>query len=241
MKKLSFSILNSKELYTAALRIADIITVAILNVVYITSILALLKKALDNLAKALGRSLTSDYTSVLFEKDLARDNAFIGTRDFISAYTHSKHADKVHAAMVLQAIIQEIGNRLYQDGYVKETAELNALFLRFDAAEPQLHIQTIGAGEWYADLKEAQDDFEKTYADKANAESVIDIPLAKKSISEIRFYLDSLLTYINANTEIDAATYTPVANQIDEVITDVTAIARTRKTKEANAKNTEEK
>jgi len=45
-----------------------------------------------------------------------------------------------------------------------------------------------------------------------------------------------LLQYIDTNTEIDAAKFKPVVEKIDEVITEVMRIARTRKSKQAEAK-----
>ena len=85
MKKISFSLLVARELYTMGLRLHNLLSGSVQNDPFLTSLLARMKESLDTLSAILGRVPGSEYTLELFTKDGLRDNAFIGLRDFIKA------------------------------------------------------------------------------------------------------------------------------------------------------------
>lgn len=236
MKKVPFYIFSSSELYTFATRAADAVEATLATNPYIALLLPLVRNDSALLAKALGKALKSEFTTPLEEKDAIRDDCFRGLLHSIKAYlSNRKNPEKAIAALYLMNIIEEIGSTLYNLGYSIETSKLNQLFTRFDAAEATQHLESLGASSWYTDLKEAQADFEATYQQKVTTEGGIDLPLARESQIAIVANLKSMLDFIDRNAQFDRATYTPVCNKLDEISTDVAAIARARQTREKNA------
>lgn len=237
MKKFPFSLLIVKELYTFCKRVLGIVTVPLSENTYVKSIISSLLPAIANLEKALGRALTSEFTSVLIDKDKIRDSVFIGLRDYISSFTHSQIPAKASAALHLWKILENVGLTLYRHSYAVQTADVNSLISYLKEPAATAALTAINATEWLDQLVAAQKDFEDTYKDKVETEGAIDLPLANESSRIIIQYLDSLLNYMDCNSEFEAS-FVPLKAQIEEIITDVLSQARARIT--IAAKNKEE-
>jgi hypothetical protein len=236
MKNLPISNLNSGELYTTAKRIINVVDGSLSENEYVAKLCSLLILSIASLAKGLGKSLNSDFTPIIFEKDLARDNAFIGLRDFISSFCHSSNTAKLAAATFLAGIIEKTGNTIYSLGYTIETSKMNTLLTNLSEPAAQTALSTIGATEWYQEVVTSEEEFETTYKTKIETESTIDYPLVKDSRAKISKYLKSLLNYIETNTEFDSEKYSSLKDKINEIITDSVAIARARITRLKNEK-----
>lgn len=240
MKKFPFSLLIVKELYTFCKRVLSIVTVPLTENTYVQSLRSSILPALANLEKALGKSLTSEFTSVIIAKDKIRDNVFIGLRNYISSFTRSQIPAKASAALFLWQILEDVGLTIYRHSYTIETAEINSLVSRLKEPAATAAMTTLNATEWLDQLIVAQDDFEATYKDKVETEALIDLPLANESAGIIIQYLDSLLNYIDGNSQYEAVTFGPLKAQIEEVIIDVLAQARMRITIAAKNRDDEQ-
>lgn len=240
MKNFPFSILIIKELYTFSKRVLDIVTTPLAENTYVKSLCKSLSDANTNLEKAMGRALTSEFTPILIEKDKVRDDVFIGLRDYVNAFTRNQIQAKSTAGLYLSGVIDAFGNTLYRDPYAIETAELNSLLLSLKKPEAVQSLTTLAGAEWVEQLTTAQDDFEKTYQDKVTTEASINYPLAAESKQIITKYMDSLLNYIDGNSEYESATFSPLKAQLEDVIVDVIAQARTRITVAARNKKEEQ-
>jgi hypothetical protein len=236
MNNFPYSILDSSELYASATRIYPILNAGLTTDKYITNSLPFLQSGLTDMEKALGKNLKSSFTSVLLEKNKARNEAFLGFRDFVSAYTHSSNATKKLAAINLQTIVHTTGNTIYKLGKADETTQMNALITALKVTEPAQWIQTIGAADWFTEVQTSELAFETENTAKANTESTINYPLLNNSKAQVVTWLTSILSYVDSNTTHDSKTFTPVVKAIDEVITDIVTIARARITREENEK-----
>jgi hypothetical protein len=205
-----------------------IVTTALADNVYVKSLGQSLANANANLEKAMGRALTSEFTSVLIDKDAVRDSCFVGLRDHCNAFVHSPVKEKAAASVYLTGIIHSVGDTIYRHAYAIETAEINALLAHLTDPQAVEALATIGGTEWVGQLSDAQEDFENAYNDKVNVESAINYTLMSESKKNMTQYLDSLLNYIEGNSAYETATFSPVKVKIEEVITDVIAQARLR-------------
>lgn len=239
MKKFPFSLLIVKELYTFCKRVLGIVTIPLTENTYVQALRSSLLPAIANLEKALGRALTSEFTSILILKDKIRDNVFIGLRDYISSFTHSQIPAKATAALYLMQILENVGLTIYRHPYAIQTADVNSLVSYLKEPAATAALTTLNGTEWLDQLIAAQNDFEATYQDKVETEAAIDLPLANESARIIIQYLDSLLNYVEGNSEYQAATFGPLKAQIEEVITDVLGQAHARITIAAKNKNEE--
>jgi hypothetical protein len=240
MKNLPFSILNPNELYTISCRIVEASMDAFSSNAYVTTLCERIERGNRDLAKGLGRSLNSEFTSVLLDKDQVRDNAFIGLRDYIRAFCHSSDTEKATAATTLAIIFENVGNTVYTMGYAVETAKLNILIGNLSSPLAQQAIATIDATEWFEHLKTGQMEFEKVYKTKVETEAFIDYPLVKDAKEKISRYLRALLSYIETNSDLDAAQYAAPKDIINEIITKIVSTARARNTPMMDAETASE-
>jgi len=102
------------------------------------------------------------------QSDLRRDNAIIGIRQVADA--HTRHYDTIlkKAAEILLKCIARYGNSAiaYQN-YYQETESILKLVADFENIVEVKHaLDTLGLVDWAAELKEANQEFEKLYQKK---------------------------------------------------------------------------
>ncbi len=236
MQKIYFSYLKSDEIHALALRLLPIIELLLTADAYLTAYYARLKKRINDLTIALGVVRSSKFTTLLADADTRRDRYFLGFRNYVSAYLYHPDEKLVQAARLLDTLIETHGATLYNYGYAAETSQLNALLEDLKSTTAQAAITTIQATFWVEILVQAQQEFESIYQQKVATEAAQDLPLISESKNDIVQYLTRMLQYIDTNIEIDAAKFKPVVDKIDEVIVDVMRIARSRKSKQNDAK-----
>jgi len=236
MNNLPLSILDSNELYTGSKRIRAALSSSLSDDDYVVSLCKKLENGTSDMEKAMGKALSSVFTPVIFDKDMVRDHSFIGLRDYVNSFVHSKDPEKALAAVKLSGIIQTIGNGIYKLGYLDETAKLNSLLTALKTPEATQALETISATEWFTNLETDQKDFELAFQSKVDTESAINYPLLKESKGTISKTLKALLNYVEANAGLDGAKFSPVVEMLNEIITDVVSISRARITRVANEK-----
>lgn len=240
MKELKISFLNTKELYTASTRMHKIFCSSNIDDAFLKDLCNNLLSANTEMERALGKNLSSSFTNLLIEADENRDGSYLGFNNYVSAYTFSKNQEKAEAASKVYSIIENIGGKVVSLGYLAETTKLNTLISELEKPEILQALDLFGGTEWYGDLKTDQVAFEQLYQSKTETESKIDFPLVNKAKTSIVKCLRSLLNYVQANSEeLKKEQFTGLAQQLDEVTTDITTIARARKTRKE--KNGEEK
>ena len=235
MRTLPFRLLTSNELYAIANRLAEACKLTVSDNAYLMKLCALIIEANSDLRRGLGRTFNSAFTSVLLVADEKRDGSFMGLRDYIHACCNSGDDVKDEAARNLSAIVEAVGNTIYALPFAAETTKLDVLFEKFDGPAAREAIATIMATDWLERLKARQDDFEKVYQSKIEAETGVDLPLVKNSKDAITTYLKGLLSYITTNVIDDAAQFGAIEEKIDGIITDALTIARSRSTRIENA------
>ena len=241
MKKLPFSLLSSNELFTTSSRINEACKLSLSSDIYVSNLCSSIDQGNNDLSKGLGKSLNSDFTPLLLVQDQVRDNAFIGLRDFFTSYSHSSDPAKAAAGRNLTAIFENIGNSAYRLGYVVETSKINSLIANLSVPAAVKDMECVGATEWFAQLKTSQLEFEKIYNTKIVTESAIDYPLVKDARVRISRYLKGLMNYIEINTDLDEAKFGSTCDKINEIITEIVAIIRSRETRSENKKEEPDK
>ena len=241
MKNLPVSILSSTELFTTTKRIVGVSKDALGDNPYVVKRCIFIEQGNSDLSKALGKTLTSDFTMLLYNMDAARDEAFIGFRDYAGAFTHSNKTEKKIAGRLLAAIFENIGNTIYTLGYSVVTAKIKSLIQNLSKPEAQMAIETIGAAEWLEQLTTSQEAFEATYVGKVDTKQTTISPLIKDSRAVITKYLNALLNYIATNSDFDSEKYDQIRETIDEIISEAVSIARARVTHKENVEKEKNK
>jgi hypothetical protein len=234
LKDLPFSLLSADEVHTSAGRINQVVLDSGVADPYIEQVRPPLHKSMQALSTAIGSSRASVFTRRLADGDGQRDARFVGFRDYSQAFIYHPDPEKSAAASLLVRLIQNRDWSLHRLGYAVETSQLNGLLNDLQSPEARASIKTIGAETWVTDLEEAQKAFEKLYQEKIDAESKEDYPLISEARKKVIRYLEGLLIYIDMMAELKPETYEPIAVKIDEVIVDVVAVARARRTRKEN-------
>ena len=241
MKTLPFRLLNSNELYAIANRIVEACKLSHPDNEYLMKLCVLILVANSDLRRGLGRTFNSEFTSQLLDSDEVRDNAFVGLRDYIRSFCNSGDTVKDKAGAYLSEIVSSVGNSIHRMPYATETTSLDVLFENFSTPAAGEALATIMATERLERLKEKQQNFEKIYQSKIEADAGIDFPLIKNSKETITFYLKGLLSYIETNSKDEPALFGLTEEKINGIITDAVALARARGTRKESAEKKEDK
>lgn len=236
MNNIPISILDSYELYTGSKRIHDAVSPALSTDNYAQSLCLQILDGTKGMEKAMGKALKSGFTSMLFDSDKFRDDSFLGLRSYIHTYTFAVDPAKRAAAVSLEFTLGTVGRNIHRLGYVDQTAKMNTLIENFSTEGSQQHLTTINGTEWFTEMVTAQKNFETVYQTKTSTESAIDLPLLKDSKKKVTNALFPLLTYIETNEGLNPTVYKPLVEKLNEIITEVTTIARARITRVENDK-----
>ena len=231
MKTFFPSIFTANELHTLATRSESIITSGLGTDPYITKVTTVFKVNVANLTMVIGRTTDSSIIVILQAKDDVRDARYLSLRDFIKSCTNDADQAIASAAKTLEDIFREIGWSLYLEGNTVESSLLKSLIEKLGKEPAKSAITAIGADAKLAALIAAHTDFETTFQGKVDSKAKEDYPKMRESKLAVAKYLGYLLSYIECLAEIDGGTYREAEAAIDEVITEVTAIARSRQTR----------
>lgn len=234
MKKISFSILSHEELLTISTSMSHVLSPLLKTDAYLGQLNAIIKKVVKDLSVALGKDMTSDWTELVKAKDIKRDRAFIGFRDFVKACTNSPELEVQVAAGNIIKVINNKGWTLYKEGYASQSARLDSLFEELETEEGRQALVNVKAEDWYNNLKQAHGDFLEGMQGKTEEEAKDDIPWMSKSRRKLYKYLKALLSYLEMQAELVGDQYAEVARQVDEIVGSAMAVARARQTREAN-------
>jgi len=242
MRNFPISILHPEELHTGTDRMIKVVETEITDDGYITELLTPLKENNDELADYIGKDSSSEYTNLLSNQDEVRDNLYTGFRDYCISFCNNYDASKEEAGIYLNHIFHERGFSMQTYGYASQTSSMIVLFNDLDKPKASAAIATVDGTEWYNKLKEEQDKFEQLYKEKVDNESVKQTPQIKAVKKRLSNLLNALLTYVDQKSEFNSEKFNPVADKLDEIITDIVSIARARQTRKVNSseKNDEE-
>ncbi|MGQ1948286.1 DUF6261 family protein [Geofilum sp. OHC36d9] len=235
MNNLSFYLLSAEEILIVSTKIKEIITENLSSDLFCSKVLPLITSANANLSEAIGRDTIQSYTHELSVADDEQDDAFIGFRDYVKAFTNNPDSEKQAAANTLIDVIKKIGWSIWSEGYVNESALMKVLFAELDKEENMTAMTAIGATDWYEHLKTKHAAFEALGQQKITAEAGKDTPLTSSTKKELAKYINPLLSYIELLADMEGGAYTLAANELDEAIAEVMTIARSRQTRKNNA------
>jgi hypothetical protein len=235
MKNYPTSLLSPEELHTGTSRMVNVVEAEVTDDEYINELLPPLKEKNDELADYIGKDSSSEYTDLLSKQDEVRDKLYTGFRDYCISFCNSYDASKAEAGILLNHIFHERGFSLQNYGYASQTSSLIVLFKDLDEEKASNAIATLDGTEWYNKLKEEQAKFEQIYQEKVDNESVKQTPQIKAIKKELSKLLNSLLTYIDQKSVFNPEKFGPLVDKLDEIITDIVAIARARQTRKENA------
>lgn len=218
-------------------RIIDTIGDTFNSYLFIKELKETTAKDLENLDGALGKNKKNKYTEALEDKDTERDEAMICFRDNVKSFVRSSKPEKKAAAELVVGFIKKHGWTLYDLGYVEQSAQMKLLIKDLETEESRAAVATLGAGELYDEMVETNTMFEDMYDKKVKEAAKNDYPSLKDAKTALSRHLLALVKNIDIisydlHSEITAAR--DKAQEIDKIITEITARAQARKTRKEN-------
>ena len=249
LERFSPSLLTNTELPAVSERISDAVGRALPENTHVQQLLSVLAADIENLEAALSRRRISSFTEQISQLDEARDDAFIGLRDYAKASTRRSNQQVADAATVILEMIQERGVNLHRLGYSDQTTELNILFDNLSTTEAEQTLAQMNGTSWFEDLQTAQANFEAAMRERANVESQENPPRLGPARTRLQRRLDAVLLTVEvlhdyAQTQSDEESLKRAKDliaEINELINSAMVIARARKSRdEGNRDDTEE-
>ena len=231
LNKLRTSLLLPAELAEAAAKYIQSIASEGLSDPFIDKVTTLLNKGIDQLKEALTAVRVNVLIERVAEADAIRDDSYIGFKDMVDAAKRRRSEEIQGAYQSIWPIIEKAGTLLYTEGYTQQSGKLKALFAELDKAENQAYLVTLGADSFYAELKQAEADFQQLYNDRLDEDGKKDYPTLAEARKATIPYLNVLIDAINVLETTAPGSYTLLITKMNAITSEVMSAARARKTR----------
>ncbi|MBN2596107.1 MAG: hypothetical protein JXR82_04900 [Marinifilaceae bacterium] len=258
IKKMYFSLLRLNELLGYFNEIITYLIGADLEGLQITSPVEKLNNKVGEALAAANRTTASGFTERIRQLDNRRDESFVAFRNFMEASTHRRDEAIANGAEQICRIIRTHNWSLYSRGYKIQSAKMASLLKELNQAENQaLILQLEGtytwrktttlmenqalilqleAASWYSEMLEDNNAFNQQSEEKSIAKNeeidydTQEIYKSARLACEELFEAIEVLNRIAPNEK-----YNAIAKFINECNQKYLTVARSRKTKNANA------
>ncbi|MBI9064112.1 MAG: hypothetical protein JEZ14_19155 [Marinilabiliaceae bacterium] len=182
--------------------------------------------------KTFERENSSPYTALKAQKDSERDEAFIGLRNYVEAFTHRQNENCRQPATDVLRVIKRYGWSAWNVGYQKETAILNNLIEELQT-KYGVQIEALQATQWLEELKTAQQTFEAIK--KESVSQATDLPTLTETRPKLEEAMRSLLSMTELLNQADAnETFEQLIPHLNALISQTMATAKASATRRKN-------
>ncbi|WP_321297946.1 DUF6261 family protein [Marinifilum fragile] len=194
---------------------------------------AMLARALE----ASNRSKSSDFTSLLHEKDFRRDESYLAFRNFMEACMHRNNETVANAGGTICRIIRGHGWSLHAGGRKNQSAKMASLSKELNSEANQALIEAAGGKDWYTEMLTDN----AAYESLTEAKSVDEIKKEDYNMDQVyknlRLACEELFDTIEVLNRIAPnEKYEDIAAFVNECSQEYITVARARKTKSAKEK-----
>ena len=231
IESLAFHSLRRSEYFTFGTRILGILEDFNLEGLQLTPINGRISAAVNELDEALVKTSTKLLTKTVGGADKFRDSGFLAIRYTLIGCSKRLKPEWNEAANLLLNTIRSYGWSLHLENNATETSLLKNLIADFEN-KPDLKaaIELLGLGEWLAELKQSQVDFEDTVQARMEEKASTTEIKTVDACAKVRKSCELLFQYINMTQELnpndDLAQMTRLIN---EVIAEFTTSINLRK------------
>jgi len=235
VKSFPVSILIAEECAEAGVRINTTLSPYAATDTNLGRLLVAMSTIVNDLHRALTLSRKKPLTQEILEKDAARGRIYGNLVKFIRGEQSHHLPEKAQAASLLYGILKQHGLGIHHGSYAVESTRLRGLFVDFDLSPQKEAAVTLGIEEAILELKQAEEEFSVVHNQLIDAKAGIeDIPTISEIADPLRVYLRTILNYLSGLELADPATWAGVVNEINEITIELTAQARSRKTRRKN-------
>lgn len=151
------------------------------------------------------------------EADEKRDKSFVSIRNFLNGYRQVPSAIHADKAEELFTILKGFGTDIERLNYAEETAQMKKLIEEFDKEANKEKLTALSLATAFEELKKHQQDFEKLFAEQAEANSELrKTPSASTMRRELESALKTYLDFLSVMKNI--APWTDLYQEIYELV-----------------------
>ncbi len=232
LKQLSHSRLTTTQLQFFSLKAMGLIAPLLEKSPFLTRQHSELKDSTDAIESLTGVSRKKDITEELALADDDQDSILTAIRETCKAKVAASFFDKegAEAGGRVLDVMDDFGKGLIYGSYEKQASTIPAFITRM--AEPQNSEDAQGADvlSFITALEPAHSKFKELYNQKLK-ESVAPITSVKKESQKIRYRLDALLPFIDAQITDSVEEFTALKGPMNQLISEVMSQVRARKTR----------
>jgi hypothetical protein len=163
--------------------------------------------------------------------DIKRDAIYNQMLQYVKGLKHSPLPDEAKAAECFYELLVQHNTGLTNFSYDIESHHINALLVDLTKPTYQEAITTLRLATTVTNLEAAQRNFETIYTEKIEQGAAFDLPQLEKLVSPIRAVLYEILVHMGTLERLDPKTYATIVNETNELITEVSAKVKARKTR----------
>jgi hypothetical protein len=202
---------------------------------FLERITNLLQEDLSTLNNALTAVRINALVKAVSEADALRDDLFIAFRDSLDILKRRPSETFQAAYLALWPILEQAGTLLYSLGYSEQSGRLEALIEQMNLPANQTHLTNTGLTGLFEEMKQAQANFTELYQKRLDLDSQQDYPTLAEAKSSIVPRINMLLDAVSILHEEDAETLGPLVRELNAITSQIMAIARARRTRDASA------
>ena len=236
LTKLPITLLTSGELLTTADRLISAIEKPLTTV--LKTRIDKAREASGQLAKALNKDRSSDFTPKLSEADQQRDNAYRSLRYAILSASYRPDEKLKSAAVELLDILKRHHSTLYDLGYIAQSAEMKSL--RSELEQNKTTLEQAALQPLMTEMTEAMESFDSLYQEKLDVESGTNLPLVSETRAALAKQLNLLFGHLEIMLEDEQEGIAELVEKFNEVISDTMTTVRARQTRLENEKDEDE-
>ena len=235
---ISFSSLRVDEYFTFGKRVLERLNSIDATALNLTGPKEKLQESINKLDEALIKSSTKDLTQLIANADSDRDESFVALCRLVEACNKRIKPEWKYPTQQLLHTIQDYGRNLQNFSYAKESSRLNNLLSDLENKEELTSaIEMIGAQEWVAELKNAQQIFEEKIEIRGDRRACTSYMNSHDACLLVRDACVALFKYLDVMNEFNPNDdFKLLESKINEIITDFAAIINARNTRLANSK-----
>ncbi|RUT79035.1 DUF6261 family protein [Ancylomarina longa] len=219
IKKISYHLMHADEYYTLAGQLSKDILKQDVQDPQLALLKGLMDDDLKNLDLAYLKPKFKNLTMTVGDSDAARDDAFRAFKTYVEACSLRKLDGYNEACELLMECIALHGRNLHRESYAVQTAREKKLILDLETT-PTLTaaIATIGANDWFQEMKTTQEEFETMYEHRNDNTAAAPSIKTEDACMALRHSIEMIIRYINVmaslNTNPVFGTITQEMNQL---------------------------
>lgn len=194
---------------------------------------------LGDFQEAMNRQRKNELTAELRRIDTRRNREYHALLKGIDYFQMLSDPPKVEAALELQEVLGRYGKSLSRESDIIETVKLRTLMDELRHDELATALERLSLTDTIDRLHSANEQFDTLYLKRATVEAEDTTPLLAPTRQLLVETINLLISNVSFYNRIEPENYADIAAELTEIIGDIMALAKTRKTRVSQKEDAE--